>query len=78
MLEVILDTETTGLSINQKHKIIEIGCIEINNKISTNNIFHKYINPQRPISEDALKIHGYSEEFLQDCGYLFVEVSNEP
>ena len=66
MLEVILDTETTGLSITEKHRIVEIGCIELDNQIPTNNIFHKYINPQRPVSEDAYKIHGYSDKFLSE------------
>ena len=66
MLEVILDTETTGLSTADNHKIVEIGCVELNNQIPTNNIFHEYINPQRPVSEDAFKIHGYSEKFLSD------------
>ena len=51
MLEVILDTETTGLSISENHKIIEIGCIEIKNQIPTNNIFHEYLNPKRSISK---------------------------
>ena len=66
MLEVILDTETTGLSTTEKHKIVEIGCVELNNQIPTNNIFHKYINPERKVSEEAYKIHGYSDEFLSD------------
>ena len=66
MLEVILDTETTGLSTIEKHKIVEIGCIELDNQIATNKIFHKYINPQRSVSEDAYKVHGYSDEFLSD------------
>ena len=66
MLEVILDTETTGLSTTDNHRIVEIGCIELKNQIATNNIFHEYINPQRPVSEDAFKIHGYSEKFLSD------------
>jgi len=66
MLEVILDTETTGLSNTEKHRIVEIGCIELNNQIPTNNIFHEYINPQRPVSEEAYKIHGYSDKFLSD------------
>ena len=66
MLEVILDTETTGLSRAQKHRIIEIGCIELENQVPTNRIFHEYLNPQRPVSEDAFKIHGYSDEFLSD------------
>ena len=66
MLEVILDTETTGLSIADKHKIVEIGCIELENQIPTNNIFHEYINPQRSVSEEAYKVHGYSEKFLSN------------
>jgi len=66
MLEVILDTETTGLSNTEKHRIVEIGCIELNNQIPTNNIFHEYINPQRSVSEEAYKIHGYSDKFLSD------------
>tara|TARA_Y100000590_G_scaffold446347_1_gene579921 strand:+ start:1120 stop:1797 length:678 start_codon:yes stop_codon:yes gene_type:complete len=66
MLEIILDTETTGLSTTQKHRIVEIGCIELENQIPTNRSFHAYINPQRPVSEDALKIHGYSDKFLSD------------
>ena len=76
MLEVILDTETTGLSITAKHKIVEIGCIELNNLIPTNNVCHKYINPERPVSEDAYKVHGYSDEFLSDKE-TFLEISNE-
>ena len=66
MLEVILDTETTGLSISEKHRIVEIGCIELENQIPTNKIFHEYLNPQRSVSEDAYKIHGYSDNFLSD------------
>ena len=64
MLEVILDTETTGLSTTEKHRIVEIGCIELDNQIPTNKIFHEYINPQRSVSEEAYKIHGYSDKFL--------------
>ena len=64
MLEVVLDTETTGLSIKQNHRIVEIGCIEINDHIPTSNVFHTYVNPERSISEDAFKVHGYSEKFL--------------
>ena len=64
MLEVILDTETTGLSPSQQHRLVEIGCIELNNLIPTNNIFHEYLNPERKVSEDAFKVHGYSNEFL--------------
>ena len=66
MLEVILDTETTGLSIAGNHKIVEIGCIELENQIPTNKIFHTYLNPQRAVSEDAFKVHGYSDKFLAD------------
>ena len=66
MLEVILDTETTGLSTKEKHKIVEIGCIELNNQISTNKIFHEYLNPGRSVSDEAYKIHGYSEKFLSN------------
>ena len=64
MLEVILDTETTGLSTAEKHRIVEIGCIELYNQIPTNKIFHEYINPQRSVSEEAYKMHGYSDKFL--------------
>ena len=66
MLEVVLDTETTGLSTTENHKIVEIGCIELDNQIPTNKIFHAYINPQRTVSEDAYKVHGYSNEFLSN------------
>ena len=59
MFEVILDTETTGLSTADNHKIVEIGCVELNNQIPTNNTFHVYINPQREVSEEAYKVHGY-------------------
>ena len=66
MLEIILDTETTGLSTTEKHRIVEIGCIELNNQIPTNRIFHEYLNPQRKVSEDAYKIQGYSDKFISD------------
>ena len=66
MLEVILDTETTGLSPASNHRIVEIGCIELENQIFTNKTFHTYINPKRAVSEEALKIHGYSDKFLSD------------
>ena len=66
MFEVILDTETTGLSTTENHKIVEIGCIELDNQIPTNKVFHAYINPQRTVSEDAYKVHGYSNEFLSN------------
>ena len=76
MLEVILDTETTGLSTASNHKIVEIGCVELNNQIPTNKIFHTYLNPQRPVSEDALKVHGYSNKFLSDKK-VFSEIVEE-
>ena len=66
MLEVILDTETTGLSTAQNHRIVEIGCIELYNQIPTSKIFHEHINPERSVSEDAYKIHGYSDKFLSN------------
>lgn len=64
MLEIILDTETTGLSVSNKHRIVEIGCVELKNQISTNKIFHEYLNPKRDVSEEAYKVHGYSNKFL--------------
>ena len=76
MLEVILDTETTGLSTTEKHRIVEIACVELDNQISTNKIFHEYINPERPVSEEAYKIHGYSDEFLSDKK-TFSEISED-
>lgn len=66
MLEVVLDTETTGLSTKENHRIVEIGCVELNDQIATGNVFHTYINPQRQVSEDAYKVHGYSDKFLAD------------
>ena len=76
MLEVILDTETTGLSTKENHRIIEIGCIELKDQIATKNVFHTYLNPQRKISEDAKKIHGYTDEFLSDKK-SFSEISDD-
>ena len=66
MKEVILDTETTGLSVKDGHRIVEIGCIEIENLIPTKNKFHCYINPERKVSEKALEVHGYTDEFLSN------------
>jgi len=71
MFEVILDTETTGLSTSQNHRIVEISCIELENQIPTNSVFHEYINPKREISEEAHKIHGYTKEFLSDKKTFF-------
>ena len=64
MKEVILDTETTGLSVRDGHRIVEIGCIELENLIPTKNRFHCYLNPERKVSEKALEVHGYTDEFL--------------
>ena len=66
MKEVVLDTETTGLSIKDGHRIVEIGCIELDNLIPTTNIFHCYLNPERKVSEKAFEVHGYSDSFLSD------------
>tara|TARA_A100001011_G_C14042593_1_gene728422 strand:- start:146 stop:811 length:666 start_codon:yes stop_codon:yes gene_type:complete len=66
MKEVVLDTETTGLSIKDGHRIVEIGCIELENLIPTKNKFHCYINPERKVSEKAFEVHGYSDEFLSN------------
>ena len=76
MLEVILDTETTGLSVSEKHRIVEIGCIEIENYLHTNNIFHEYINPERTVSKEAFNVHGYSDDFLSNKK-KFKEISKE-
>ena len=64
MKEVVLDTETTGLSVKDGHRIVEIGCIELDNFIPTSNRFHCYLNPERKVSEKAFQVHGYSDEFL--------------
>ena len=66
MKEIILDTETTGLSVKDGHRIVEIGCIEIDNFSPTSKKFHCYINPERKVSKEALEVHGYSDEFLSN------------
>ena len=66
MKEIILDTETTGISVAEGHRIVEIGCIELDNLIPTKNKFHCYLNPERKVSEEALKVHGYTDQFLSD------------
>jgi len=76
MLEVILDTETTGLSNTEKHRIVEIGCVELKNLIPTSRIFHEHINPEREVSEEAFKVHGYTEKFLSDKK-KFVEIADK-
>jgi len=64
MKEVVLDTETTGISVREGHRIVEIGCIELENLISTKKTFHCYLNPETKVSEKALEVHGYTDEFL--------------
>ena len=64
MKEIVLDTETTGISVKDGHRIVEIGCIELENLIPTKNKFHCYLNPERKVSDQALKVHGYTDEFL--------------
>ena len=66
MREIVLDTETTGLSVKEGHRIVEIGCIELENLIPTQNKFHCYLNPERKVSDKAFQVHGYSDEFLSD------------
>ena len=66
MKEIVLDTETTGLSVKDGHRIVEIGCIELDELIPTKKIFHFYLNPERKVSEESFKIHGYSDEFLSN------------
>ncbi|MDC3139449.1 DNA polymerase III subunit epsilon [Candidatus Pelagibacter sp.] len=64
MKEIVLDTETTGLSVKDGHRIVEIGCIELDNLVPTKNIFHFYLNPERKVSQKAFEVHGYSDQFL--------------
>ena len=64
MIEIVLDTETTGLSVKDGHRIVEIGCIELDNLVLTQKKFHCYLNPERKVSQKALEVHGYTDEFL--------------
>ena len=66
MKEIVLDTETTGLLVSEGHRIVEIGCIELDNLVPTSNKFHCYLNPERKVSEKAMEVHGYTDEFLSD------------
>ena len=84
MKEIVLDTETTGISVQEGHRIVEIGCIELENLIPTKNKFHCYLNPERKVSEKALKVHGYTDDFLSsqkkfnEIGDQFLEfISNK-
>ena len=76
MKEIVLDTETTGISVKEGHRIVEIGCIELDNLIPTKNKFHCYINPERKVSEKAYEVHGYTDEFLSNKK-KFKELSEE-
>ena len=66
MIEIILDTETTGLSVKDGHRIVEIGCLELDDLVPTGKKFHYYLNPERKVSESAFKVHGYTDEFLSN------------
>ncbi len=76
MKEIVLDTETTGLSVKEGHRIVEIGCIELDNLIPTKNKFHCYLNPETKVSEKALEVHGYTDEFLAKQK-KFSEIGND-
>ncbi len=76
MKEIILDTETTGLDVKDGHRIVEIGCIELDDLIPTKKTFHCYLNPQRKVSESALKVHGYTDEFLSDKN-IFKDIADD-
>ena len=76
MKEIVLDTETTGISVAEGHRVVEIGCVELDNLIPTKKKFHCYLNPERKVSEQALKVHGYSDEFLSKQK-KFSEISKE-
>tara|TARA_B100000579_G_scaffold211013_1_gene172385 strand:- start:114 stop:782 length:669 start_codon:yes stop_codon:yes gene_type:complete len=76
MKEVVLDTETTGLSVKEGHRIVEIGCIEIDNLIPTTKKFHCHLNPERKVSEKALEVHGYTDQFLANKK-KFKEIADE-
>ena len=76
MKEIVLDTETTGLSVRDGHRIVEIGCIELDNLVPTKNIFHFYLNPERKVSEKAFEVHGYSDEFLS-TKQKFAEIADD-
>ncbi len=76
MKEIILDTETTGLSVKEGHRIVEIGCIELEDLVPTKNTFHCYLNPGRKVSEKALEVHGYTDQFLSDKK-KFIDVADD-
>lgn len=74
--QIVLDTETTGLSVDQGHRIIEVGCLELVNRRATGNHFHRYVNPQRPVDEGAVNVHGITDEFLADKP-LFAAIADD-
>ena len=76
MKEIVLDTETTGLSVKDGHRIVEIGCIELDNLMPTQRKFHCYLNPERKVSEKALEVHGYTDKFLSNKK-KFNEIADE-
>ena len=76
MKEIVLDTETTGISVQEGHRVVEIGCIELDNLIPTKNKFHCYLNPERKVSQKAFEVHGYSDSFLSDK-MKFVEIADD-
>ena len=76
MKEIVLDTETTGISVKEGHRIVEIGCIELENLIPTKKKFHCYLNPERKVSEKAFEVHGYSDSFLSDK-MKFAEIADD-
>jgi len=76
MKEVVLDTETTGISVKDGHRLVEIGCIELENLIPTKNRFHCYLNPGRKVSEKALEVHGYTDDFLSKQ-IKFIEIADK-
>ena len=76
MREIVLDTETTGLDPGQGHRLVELGCVELLNRIPTGSTFHAYLNPERDVPTEAFAIHGLSTEFLKGHK-LFVEIADE-
>jgi len=76
MKEIVLDTETTGLSVKEGHRIVEIGCIELDDLVPTKNEFHCYLNPERKVSEKAFEVHGYTDDFLSKQK-KFIEIADD-
>ena len=76
MKEVVLDTETTGISVKDGHRIVEIGCIELENLVPTKKTFHCYLNPETKVSEKALEVHGYTDDFLSKQ-IKFIEIADK-